>query len=107
EHCQVVLVYDCAWVLFDKARHNMRKDECGKSRGTSNSHFAQCWIGKTFYVFDALLQFIEYDAGTFEQCVTIFGRLDALWAALEQSHADRLVPIRDDFRHGRCCRSQW
>ena len=55
-----------------------------------NSHFPSRRVGEKLDVLHRLAQVIEHGHSTIEQRATVRGRLYALWAAVEQAHADAL-----------------
>ena len=62
--------------------------------------FADRRIGQELDARHRLAQVIEHGHSAIEQGATVLGRLDALAAAIEQPHADRVFKVRDRSRNG-------
>ena len=78
----------------------------GQKRVASDPHFSRLRVGEKLDVLHAQLQLVEgYDA-VLEQGATILRRLDALRAAVEEPHTDRLFQVRDRSGNGGLCRVQ-
>ena len=83
-------------ITLIKPLNDGRKNRCDGFRA-SDSDLPRCRVGQEFDFFDSLLQVVECRSPAFEQSTAIRSRLNALWAAIEQTYAERMFQVGDDL----------
>src|SRR5262249_15176070 len=89
-----------AWILRGELLDDIRQHARCERFGASDADFARARISEELDVANALLELVERDRAALEQGTAIHGRLDALGAAVEQPHAQRMLEVGDDLRNG-------
>src|SRR5437763_12107958 len=88
---------------------NPRGEPCGQRVDASDTDIAGRRIGEGFDLSHALPQLIERGKPMSEHRMTVCGRFDTLSAALKETHAQRMLHIRNRLLHHRmldrmlCC----
>src|SRR5260370_40898635 len=92
---------DDARILLQEAIEDGRGQSRRHRFGASDAQFPGRGVGQELDVLYALPQLIEDRTAAGEERAAIHGRLDALWASIEEAHPERVLQIRDCLRHYR------
>src|SRR5215218_4046576 len=84
-----------AWIAPGESIDNRRDEACRQRNDASDSCFTHLRIGKKLDVLQPLAEAVEHGYPAIEQRTAIFGRFDALTMAVEQTHAERSLQLRD------------
>jgi len=69
--------------------------------GASHPQFPRSRVRKELYSFDALTQFVEDGHAAIDDLTAIYGRLDTIRSAVEETHAQRMLKFADRLRNHR------
>lgn len=88
-----------AWVTPGEPIDHRGNEACGERRDAPDPHFSSGGIGEKLDVLHALSQVVKNRHSAIEQRPTIFGRLDPLAVAIQQSHAERMLKVCNRSRN--------
>jgi len=84
-----------SWVAPRESIDNGRNKAGSQKWIAPNSEFSSGRVREEFDVLYALAKIIKYGHSTVEQRATKRGRLDSVAVPIEQTHAERVLQVRD------------
>ena len=89
------------WISLGHAIDDRGHEPRHQGFRTTNPHLSGTRIGQELDVSDPLFELVEDHVATIEQGPSVDRRLDALRAAIEKSHPQRVLQVGDRFGNGR------